>query len=580
MTRSRFMTRKIFYRLYVGFLLASLTVSATTLADTLFISRYLGDSATAAMSLLCPYSYLTGFLEAVTVGGVAVVGTRLLGKMQLEDARKAYSVTGSWITVFSLLFAALTCVLIGPLTDLLCGAAEESVKTAFRSYLLVYAWGSPAVLMNSFLLPVLQLDGDSPRCRIAVAVTAVTDIAGDWLCIAVLGWGMAGMALTTVVSLYLGTAVMGTHFIGGRAQLKLSFRLNDPKLLGRICLSGLPGTVTFIACLAFQLPYNRLFQQYGVAATAALSIFYSIRTPLVLVSIPVTQVVTAVMGIYQGEEDAEGIRDFNRTFLIFAAVIVNLVALAAFLAAPALTALYGSGESAEQAAFLIRCYATGMFFQSFIFFARGYLPAIREFAMGAVYAVLAETVCPLLPAVLMSSRMGFRGLGYAQPVGYFLFFVLLAAGIPLYRFIRPGRQLLRFSGSDFGLTEGGPEAAVHSVEEAVAFSREAYDFIRPRAGVRKAYRISLAVEELGVNLFDHAEKTGAKTPHAEMRVRIRGDQAILSVRDTGSLFNPKAWNEKAGGTGADKGMGIRLALTDADVEYVNTFHLNMLVIRL
>lgn len=579
--RDSSLTARIFRALLVGFFLNELTVAAAQMIDTLFISRFLGNDAAAGMVFFFSYRFGYELIMNLVAGGIGIVGSALIGKMQIKEANRAYSTAGSWLLTLSVVLAGLTCVLIGPLTDIFCGGATEAVRGMFRDYTMMYAAGLPAIFLNALMFPLLQLDGENRRCRIAVAATTVTNILGDVLLVRTADMGMTGIALATVISQYTATVIMGLHFVKGKSQIRLRFTLRSLKDIGKICGAGLPGSSTYLCCLAYQMIYNGIVLKYGgVTGAAALSIFMNLVAPFKELCICLVPVATTVMGVYRGEEDAEGIRDFLKITLKYVLIVVNAAAAVLFFTAPLLTELFKAGEAAEKVVFITRCYAAGMGLHACVFFVRGYLPAVKAFGAAVVCTVLAELVCPVGITWIFAPRWGFKGIGYAVPVTYLVFVLLCLIGYRVMRRVHPGKRIVGFRAADFGITDAGPETTAGSIEEAVAFSRETYDFCSGKVDDWKAYRASLAAEELGRNIFEHGVqgKGRGKKPGAEMRVRIKGGRVILSLRDTGKQFNPKDWNEKAAGSGMETGLGIRMALTGAEVEYVNTFGMNMIMI--
>ena len=120
---------------------------------------------------------------------------------------------------------------------------------------------------------------------------------------------------------------------------------------------------------------------------------------------------------------------------------------------------------------------------------------------------------------------------------------------------------------------------IYSLDDVSKASEKVYDFCNEHGRGKMALKLSLAVEELGNNIFTYSDVENCEM---DINVRIKKDDTILSIRDNGKLFDPNKWlllHE----TDEDKvkNLGLRMILQlNRKVEYVTVFDMNFLQISL
>ena len=125
---------------------------------------------------------------------------------------------------------------------------------------------------------------------------------------------------------------------------------------------------------------------------------------------------------------------------------------------------------------------------------------------------------------------------------------------------------------------GSPRTA----QEVVAFSQEAYDFCLSRgAGKREAYYISLAVEEMAINILKHGFRDSSLHT-MELRVIHKNNSFIFRVRDNSHIFDPiKKMSSITSINDPSRYIGIKMVMKMAtEVSYTSTLKLNNLVVRI
>ncbi|WP_240722501.1 MATE family efflux transporter [Poseidonocella sp. HB161398] len=227
-----------------------------TVTDGLFVGRYLGAEALAAVSLAFPAVMLLTALSSLSGGGMASLMARHLGAGDRNAAAAVLAgAQGLALALCALLlFAALAA---GPqLVAGLAGGNGALAETAGR-YLLVLVLGAPLQFGLALHGDALRSEGHAGQIALLSVFVNLANIAANWLAIAGLGLGVAGSALGTVAAQGLGLALL------------LALRLRDPRLLPPVR----PAHRGWGAILALGLPVSLgLLGMALVSATVVLAI--------------------------------------------------------------------------------------------------------------------------------------------------------------------------------------------------------------------------------------------------------------------------------------------------------------------
>ena len=176
------------------------------------------------------------------------------------------------------------------------------------------------------------------------------------------------------------------------------------------------------------------------------------------------------------------------------------------------------------------------------------------------------------------------GAALAYVFGYFTVFCLIILFFTLYNKTSP------FNPATYMVLPEGfeiPEDHIfekqpQNKDEVLSMSKDVGDFCKKFSDdLRTRMAISLAIEELGVNVFDHGMK---KNKHYLFEIRVIYDEEknswIVRTRDDCREFNPVKYLEMNESKDKTTNLGIGLVLTMAkNAQYYNTMGLNNLVVQ-
>tara|TARA_R110002153_G_scaffold55112_1_gene153189 strand:+ start:7339 stop:8778 length:1440 start_codon:yes stop_codon:yes gene_type:complete len=170
-----------------------------TLVDAYFLGAYVGGDALTAVTLMFPLYMLLVALSTLVSSGFSSVFARLLGA---NDGLMARLVFGQAIQL-SLIVCAVLITLFwlggGRLTLAIANGSQNLADMGY-TYISILIYCSPLVFLLAINVDALRCEGLLPAMAAITLMSALLNIAFDYLFIAQFGWGVAGSAYGTVLA--------------------------------------------------------------------------------------------------------------------------------------------------------------------------------------------------------------------------------------------------------------------------------------------------------------------------------------------------------------------------------------------
>ena len=589
-TRDAFIVRKLFQNTMLTMLVAELSGAVAAVVDGIITGHFLGATALAACGIGGPYFSLASILSGVLMIGCTALCTRSVGIGDTREAARVFSLTMLLGVMLSVLFG-LSGVLLSGSYATLFGAhgASASLHAATSDYLRGVFIGAPGFILFVILTPILQLDGDSARPKLASAVFAVVDIVGDLLSVFVLHGGMFGIGLASSIGHYCALAVVLSHFLKNKSSMfRFSLKAIRLSMAPIVMRDGLPRAVCMLSRALLPILLNalalKLAGDLGAAAYSAM-----VNTTFVIGSLGwgIGGAMFIMGSMSVGEQDLKGLMTDIGTALKDILLGVVPLAVVVFLVSPLIARLFipDEPEACAMAVTAIRCYAVTLPFLAFNVTGANYFQAIGRKWASYIINICIEFACSAAMALILSGRFGINGVFYAFPAGAaFLCLCILLRAFLARDKNREGAAALMMLPPDFGVPEDDCiERSIHSMDEVIALSMDVGEFCAAHGiSTKDANRLALCIEEMAGNVIEHGFTDG-KPHHLDVRVLIKDGQTILRMRDDCDLFNLR---EQADHWAFDpehpeKNIGIRMVMHAAkDLAYTNTMKTNNLIITI
>jgi Na+-driven multidrug efflux pump len=251
-------------------------------ADKLIAGLFIGASALVATTLISPLMFFIAALSSFFISGLGAYVGLLIGK---EKSAKASSVSSGILILMGLMGIVMTIpsIIYTEEIALFLGAREEFL-TLSMDYIKFFSLSFPLLLLGKGL-DVLILNDGSPRYSFILnIVTTVSNLLLNIIAVALLGWGIKGLAIATVISSGIELLGGSWYFIYKSKLIKLSTPTFHLLTFLRIAYNGISDFAMMIVEAVMVYVINIAFVRYltpqHFEAYAAVSIiiilFYSI----------------------------------------------------------------------------------------------------------------------------------------------------------------------------------------------------------------------------------------------------------------------------------------------------------------
>lgn len=277
-------TMPLIFNFAVPLLLGNLLQQTYSLIDATVVGRFLGIDALASVGASTSVVFLIlGFCNGCCCGfGIPVA--QKFGARDYATMRRYVYVGLRLAAILSVGIALATCLLCGPILKLM--QTPVSIYKGAYDYLLITFVGVPCTFFYNLLASIIRALGDSKIPFWFLMFSTVLNILLDLLCILVLGWGVAGAAVATLVSQGLSALLCYIYMYrrfdilkGVSSERKFQWK-QARVLLGIGVPMGLQFSITAIGSMMLQSANNALGTACVAAFTAAMRIKMFFICPL------------------------------------------------------------------------------------------------------------------------------------------------------------------------------------------------------------------------------------------------------------------------------------------------------------
>ncbi|MBR2620400.1 MAG: MATE family efflux transporter, partial [Firmicutes bacterium] len=210
---------RLFIRCAVPAMVTSVFGALFSVADGLFTGRFIGGDALAAINLIMPVIMIVESLSNMIATGSSVNISMTLGGKNREEASRIFSFSVKIILIFSCILGVLGFFLAKPFVQLLSPGASETAVQYAADYLKVYAVFAPLIPIYFALDNYLRVCSKERLSMIIGIASQGLNIVLDFIVVVVLGKGVIAVAITSCISIGLGSVFMLLFFPGGNTDL-------------------------------------------------------------------------------------------------------------------------------------------------------------------------------------------------------------------------------------------------------------------------------------------------------------------------------------------------------------------------
>ncbi len=276
------------------------------IVDRMFIGKYVGEEALAGLTIAFPIMMIIFAVAALIGHGGASLISIKLGENDNIGANHVFTNVVVMAVVSGLFMIALGALNLHRLLSAL--GADQEVLIYAKDYMNIIFVGVIFQLLAFNLNNVVRAEGFPVLTMKSMVVSGVVNIILDYIFIGLMGIGVKGAALATIIGQMVGLLILLNHFRKGKSNLKINIKglLPDKKVVGKILSVGSPTFITTVGTSASMMLLNSYLGKYG--GTPAITSMGAINSLYTLFIMP-------IMGIQGGMQPIIGYNYGAKEFL-------------------------------------------------------------------------------------------------------------------------------------------------------------------------------------------------------------------------------------------------------------------------
>ena len=404
------------------------------IADGLFVGRYIGDDALAAVNLIMPFIIILFSLSNLIATDASVRISILLGEKNRSEASKLFTFTLKVIFIAGIVIGITTYLLAEPCINIIAkGATEQTIEYAVE-YARIFALFSPLMLVFYATDSYLRVCGKEELAMWLSVWMQILNVVLDVVCIVFLGMGVQAAALTSCLSISLGAIIALLAFSGDSLPLYFkSGRIRTSDLF-RIILNSSSEFLNSISVSIMSIAFNFFLLIYsGTAAVAAFSIIIYIDNIVANMALGISESLQPAISYCYGAGRIRRVKRIFRRILFGVVILYGLTFVFMMFASEYVVPIIVSPDKTE----LLSLTIIGMRFFSLSYLLgwvdscfTSYFTALERPVRSMLSSVFGTLIIPITSLYVMSIEYGITGVWLSafvsSAISAFFSFLLLA----------------------------------------------------------------------------------------------------------------------------------------------------------
>ncbi len=379
------------------------------MVDMVIIGQFVGKAGLAAVSISGDVLHLLTFLVIGLSGAGQVILAQAVGE---KNPQKISDTIGTMFTVVLASGVGVSILFLFLLDGILSFMnTPQEVLASAKQYCLTCIGGLLFIYGYNMVSAVLRGVGDSRRPFLFVAVAAVTNLILDLLFIPVLGMGVFGAALATVIGQAVSFLMAVVYLYQHRAALGFAFKKEDFRVnqavLRRLMRLGIPMCLQSAAISVSMIVVNSYINAFGTVAAAVTGIGNKLASVTSIVSLALSTAGSSMIGQCIGARKYDRVTKVISVNLIVSGIFAGLLAAGTILWPEQLFGLFNRDAQVLEMAMAYVPVAVLMY--------GGYAVRAASFALingsgngrlNLAVALLDGVVCRIGLTILMGSCLG------------------------------------------------------------------------------------------------------------------------------------------------------------------------------
>ena len=410
-------TNRMIRNLLIPVVLEQLLNSIMGTADTMMVSN-VGSAAISAVSLVDSINVLVIQAFSALAAGGAIVCAQYIGQRNKEKANESARQVLFIITAISVAVSLICLVFQKPLLRLIFGSVEPAVMRASETYFFYTALSFPFIAAYDSAASIFRAQDNTKGPMIISMISNVMNIAGNAVMIWVFHMGVAGAALSTLISRIFCAVVVIIQLRKEREGQEIVvcdyFKIRpDWSMIRRILGLGIPSGIENSMFQLGKLAIQSTVSTLGTAAIAAQAMTNILENLNGIAAIGVGVGLMTIVGQCLGAGRQDEAVYYIKKLCVIAEVIIIISCLGVFALTKPITILGGmEKESADMCFHMVMWITIVKPLVWIMAFIPGYgLRAAGDVKFSMIVSCCTMWACRFCLCVFLIRVMGFGPMG-------------------------------------------------------------------------------------------------------------------------------------------------------------------------
>lgn len=395
------------------------------IVDTIIIGRYIGTDALAAAGASFPVIFVLISLVIGITTGTTIIISQYFGAKDYVRVRRAIDTAFIFLFFGSLVLTILGLILIGPIWKLL--ALPEHLVSDATLYFNIYAIGLVVMFGYNGVSAVLRGLGDSKTPLYFLIIATILNIILDLVFVLVFGWGIAGVAIATVVAqgISFGLSVIYLNRYHQLIRVSYSGLVFDRDIFLKSLRIGVPTGLQHTFVSLGMMALLRIVNGFGTNTIAAYTIAGRIDSFAALPAMNISMALSTFVGQNLGANKPERVRAGLRSTMLWTSVISLFVTVVAWLFGRDMMRVFTADPEVIEIGYeYLIIVSTFYILFSAMFVTNGVLRGAGDTLIPMFITLFALWVFRIPSSWFLSIKMGTNGIWWGIPIAWFFGWLL------------------------------------------------------------------------------------------------------------------------------------------------------------
>lgn len=405
-------TFKKLFRAVIPSISMMMFISIYSVVDGLFVSNFVGTTAFASLNLIYSVIAIIGAIGFMIGAGGSALVAKTLGEGKKEEANQYFSMFIFLTLILGIIVSTIIFIFLPDIAVLL-GAEDDMVGYCVTYGRICLGFQTCFIVQNTF--QSFFVTAEKPQLGLYLSiVSGILNMILDALFIVVFDMGIAGAALATGLSQFVGAVVPFIYFKRNKNLIiqlvKPTFKIR-PILKG--CFNGISEFSTNISVAIVGMIYNfKLMSLAGENGVASYGAILYIQFIFLAIFFGYSMGVAPIVGFNYGAKNKNELKNIlKKSIVVVLTTSVILVVLSEVLAEVLASIFVGyDQELLNMTTRGFRIFALSFLFAGFNIFISSFFTALNNGIVSLILSLARTFVFQVIAVLVLSSLLKIDGI--------------------------------------------------------------------------------------------------------------------------------------------------------------------------